>query len=128
MNRYLFVVYGPSADTADDRAAGMALMAEWYRSLGAALVDPGAPFITALTVSDSGVGAAVGPNATGGIHGHRHRACQDVPASEAWRAGHGLRDLAYVNASRTGRSVSRPLRHYQLIARLGACGKPRGVA
>ena len=61
----LFVVYGPSADTEEDRAAGMAMMAEWYRALGSALVDPGAPFTAARTVSDGSVGTAIGPNATG---------------------------------------------------------------
>ncbi len=65
MKKYLFVVYGPTADSEQDRAAGMALMAEWYRSLGSALVDPGAPFSEARTVSDEGVGDAIGPNATG---------------------------------------------------------------
>jgi len=65
MKKYLFVVYGPSADSEQDRAAGMALMAEWYRSLGSALIDPGAPFTGAKTVSDDGVGDAIGPNATG---------------------------------------------------------------
>jgi hypothetical protein len=65
MKKYLFVVYGPSADSDQDRAAGMALMAEWYRSLGPALIDPGAPFTGAKTVSDDGVGDAIGPNATG---------------------------------------------------------------
>jgi hypothetical protein len=65
MKKYLFVVYGPSADTDADRAAGMALMADWYRSLGGALIDPGAPFTAAQTVSEGGVGDAVGPNATG---------------------------------------------------------------
>jgi len=54
MNKYLFVVYGPSADSEQDRAAGMALMADWYQSLGPALVDPGAPFTGARTVSDEG--------------------------------------------------------------------------
>ncbi len=29
MNKYLFVVDGPSAETEADRAAGMALMAKW---------------------------------------------------------------------------------------------------
>ena len=43
----------------------MALMADWYRSLGSALVDPGAPFTAARTVSDQGVADAIGPNATG---------------------------------------------------------------
>jgi len=65
MKKYLFVVYGPSADSEADRAAGMAMMAEWYGSLGSALVDPGAPFTAARTVSDGSVGNAIGPNATG---------------------------------------------------------------
>jgi len=65
MKKYLFVVYGPSADSEQDREVGMALMAEWYRSLGPALVDQGAPFTGARTVSDGGVGDAIGPNATG---------------------------------------------------------------
>ncbi len=65
MKKYLLVVYGPSADTEQDRAAGMAMMAQWYGALGSALVDPGAPFTGAKTVSVDGVGAAVGPNATG---------------------------------------------------------------
>ena len=65
MKRYLLVVYGPSADSEEDRAAGMALMAEWYRMMGSALVDPGAPFTDAKSVSGSGVGPALGPNATG---------------------------------------------------------------
>jgi len=65
MNKYLLVVYGPSAENEEERSAGMAMMADWYRSLGSALVDPGAPFTAAKTVSDDGVGDAVGPNATG---------------------------------------------------------------
>jgi len=65
MKKYLLVVYGPSAVTEADRAAGMALMAEWYQRLGPALVDPGAPFTAAQTVSDGSVGAAIGPHATG---------------------------------------------------------------
>ena len=65
MKKYMFVVYGPSADSAEERSMGMALMADWYRSLGSALVDPGAPFTGARTVSDDGVGDAIGPNATG---------------------------------------------------------------
>ena len=44
---------------------GMRLMAEWYGALGAALVDPGAPFTNSRTVSETGAGAAIGPNATG---------------------------------------------------------------
>lgn len=65
MNKYLMVVYGPSADSEEDRSAGMALMAEWYRVLAGSLVDPGAPFIQARTVSDESTGEAIGPNATG---------------------------------------------------------------
>ncbi len=65
MKKYMLVVYGPSADSEQERAGGMVMMAEWYRSLGSALVDPGAPFTGAKTVSGSGIGAAVGPNATG---------------------------------------------------------------
>ncbi len=65
MKKFVFVVYGPSADSEQERAMGMQLMAEWYRSLGGALVDPGAPFTGARTVSGDGVGDAIGPNATG---------------------------------------------------------------
>jgi hypothetical protein len=65
MKKYLLVVYGPAADSEEDRAAGMAMMADWYRSLGSALVDPGAPFTGARTVSGNAIGPAVGPNATG---------------------------------------------------------------
>jgi hypothetical protein len=65
MKKYVLVVYGPAADSARDRAAGMAMMAEWYESLGPALVDPGAPFTGAKTVTADAVGAAVGPHATG---------------------------------------------------------------
>ena len=63
--KYVLVVYGPSADSEEERSMGMALMADWYKSLGAALVDPGAPFTAAHTVSGDGVGEAIGPNATG---------------------------------------------------------------
>lgn len=65
MKKYLLVVYGPNADNEAERGAGMAMMAEWYRSLGSALVDPGAPFTGAKTVSANTVAAAIGPNATG---------------------------------------------------------------
>jgi len=65
MNKYLLVVYGPSAENEEERSMGMSLMADWYRSLGSALVDPGAPFTSVKTVSDDGVEDAVGPNATG---------------------------------------------------------------
>lgn len=65
MKKYLLVVYGPPAENEQERAAGMAMMADWYKSLGSALVDPGAPFTNARTVSADGVGEAAGPNATG---------------------------------------------------------------
>jgi len=65
MKKYLFVVYGPHADSADEMSAGMAAMAAWYGSLGSALIDPGAPFTAARTVSAQGTGDAIGPNATG---------------------------------------------------------------
>jgi hypothetical protein len=65
MKKYLLVVYGTSAENEEERAAGMAMMSEWYRSLGSALVDPGAPFTAARTVSANGSSAAIGPNASG---------------------------------------------------------------
>ena len=66
MKKYLFVVYGPVAESEADRAAGMAEMAGWYRSLGSALIDPGAPFTAAKTVSDNGQkDGPNGPNASG---------------------------------------------------------------
>ena len=65
MNKYLLVVYGPSAENEEERSMGMSLMADWYRSLGSALIDPCAPFTAAKTVSDDGVRDAIGPNATG---------------------------------------------------------------
>jgi len=66
MRKYLFVVYGPTAENEAERGAGMAEMASWYRSLGSALVDPGAPFTAAKTVSQNGVeNGPNGPNASG---------------------------------------------------------------
>jgi hypothetical protein len=65
MKKYLLVVYGPPAENEAERSMGMALMAEWYRALGPALIDPGAPFIDARTVTDAGAGGAIGPSATG---------------------------------------------------------------
>ncbi len=66
MNKYLFVVYGPSSENEAERDAGMAAMAGWYRSMGTALVDPGAPFMGSRTVSESGVDdGAIGPHASG---------------------------------------------------------------
>ncbi|HKC18806.1 MAG TPA: hypothetical protein VKE27_04170 [Candidatus Dormibacteraeota bacterium] len=65
MKKYRLVVYGPPAEGEQERAAGMSMMAEWYGALGAALVDPGAPFTDAMTVTANGIETAIGPNATG---------------------------------------------------------------
>ena len=66
LNKYLLIVYGPPAENEAERSAGMAMMAEWYGSLGPALVDPGAPFVGARTVSDGAVDEGPnGPNPTG---------------------------------------------------------------
>jgi hypothetical protein len=65
VKKYLLVVYGANAENEQDRTAGMAMMADWYRSLDSALMDPGAPFTAASTVSATGTGSAIGPNATG---------------------------------------------------------------
>jgi hypothetical protein len=66
MNKYLFVVYGSTAESERDRAAGMAEMAGWYKSLGSALLDPGAPFTRSKTVSQNGLeNGANGLNASG---------------------------------------------------------------
>jgi hypothetical protein len=44
----------------------MAEMAQWYKSLGNALLDPGAPFTGAKTVSQGGLNnGPIGPNASG---------------------------------------------------------------
>lgn len=65
MKKFLFIVYGPTAESEADRSAGMAAMAAWYGSLGPALLDPGAPFVSARTVSADGIGDPIGPNASG---------------------------------------------------------------
>jgi hypothetical protein len=66
MKKFLLVVYGPAAENEADRGAGMAEMATWYKSLGSTLVDPGAPFTGAKTVSDNGAeNGPNGPNASG---------------------------------------------------------------
>ncbi len=54
--KYLLLVHGPMVENEAERAAGMAEMAEWYRALGTALVDPGSPFTGGVkTVSQEGV-------------------------------------------------------------------------
>ncbi len=65
--KYVLVVYGPMAENEAERAAGMAEMAEWYRTLGPALVDPGSPFTAGVkTVSQHGVkDGPIGSRATG---------------------------------------------------------------
>jgi len=65
--KYVLLVYGPMAENEAEREAGMAEMAEWYRSLGSALVDPGSPFTGGVkTVSQQGVkDGPIGSQATG---------------------------------------------------------------
>lgn len=65
--KYVFMVHGPMAENEAERAAGMAEMAQWYRALGPALVDPGSPFAGGVkTVSQNGVkDGAIGSQATG---------------------------------------------------------------
>jgi len=66
MKKFLFIIYGPPAESEGDRAAGMAEMAAWYKTLGPALIDPGAPFIGAKSVSQTGVqNGPIGPHAAG---------------------------------------------------------------
>ena len=62
----MVVVYGPPAEDEAQRSAGMEMMAAWYRALGSALVDQGAPFTGVRAVSDGGIEEeAIGPNASG---------------------------------------------------------------
>ena len=65
--KYVLIVYGPMAENEAERAAGMAEMAAWYRTLGKALVDPGTPFTGGVkTVGESGVkNGPIGSQATG---------------------------------------------------------------
>ena len=65
--KYVLVVYGPMAENEAERAAGIAEMAEWYRTLGPALIDPGSPFTSGVkTVSQNGVkDGPIGSQATG---------------------------------------------------------------
>ncbi len=65
--KYVMLVYGPMAENEAERAAGMAEMAAWYRTLGKALVDPGTPFTGGVkTVSQAGVkDGPIGSQATG---------------------------------------------------------------
>lgn len=65
--KYVLLVYGPMAENEAERAAGMAEMAQWYRTLGPALVDPGSPFTGAVrTVNQQGEKEGpIGAQATG---------------------------------------------------------------
>ena len=65
--KYVMLVYGPMAENEAERAAGMAEMAAWYRTLGPALVDPGSPFTGSVkTVSQRGIkDGPIGSQATG---------------------------------------------------------------
>jgi hypothetical protein len=65
--KYVMLVYGPMAENEAEREAGMAEMANWYRSLGPRLIDPGGPFTGAVnTVSQQGVkDGPIGLQATG---------------------------------------------------------------
>jgi hypothetical protein len=65
--KYVLLVHGPMAENEAERAAGMAEMAGWYRTLGKALVDPGSPFTGSVTtVSQDGVkDGPIGSQATG---------------------------------------------------------------
>jgi len=54
--KYVLLVYGRMAENEAERAAGMAEMAAWYRTLGPALVDPGSHFTGGVkTVSQRGI-------------------------------------------------------------------------
>jgi YCII-related domain len=62
----MVVIYGPPAENEAERLAGMEMMGAWYRALGTALVDPGAPFTAVRAVSERGIEKeAIGPNASG---------------------------------------------------------------
>ena len=66
MKNYLVMVYGAPAETEAERSMGMQLMADWYRALGPALVNPGAPFVGVRGVTARGVEEkTIGPNASG---------------------------------------------------------------
>lgn len=66
MKRFLIVVYGPLAEEEAERSAGMAEMADWYKSLGSSLLDPGAPFVAVRSVTDAAIEPGpIGPNASG---------------------------------------------------------------
>ena len=65
--KYVLLYHGKAAENEQERAAGMQAMAAWYRQLGKALADGGAPFTgAARTVSSNGAqDGAIGPTPTG---------------------------------------------------------------
>jgi hypothetical protein len=66
VKQFLIVIYGPLAEDEAERSAGMAAMAAWYKSLGASLLDPGAPFVAVRSVSDAAIEPGpIGPNVSG---------------------------------------------------------------
>src|SRR5207302_9951131 len=62
--KYVLLYHGQAAENDQQRAAGMQAMASWYRQLGTALADGGAPFTGATTTvssngaEDGGLGPA----------------------------------------------------------------------
>lgn len=65
--KYVLLFHGQAAETEQERTAGMQAMAGWYRQLGKALADGGAPFTgAAATVSANGTqDGGIGPAPTG---------------------------------------------------------------
>jgi len=65
--KYVLLYHGQAAENDQQRAAGMQAMASWYRQLGTALADGGAPFTGATrTVSSNGAeDGGLGPAPTG---------------------------------------------------------------
>jgi hypothetical protein len=65
--KYVLLYHGEAAENEQQRAAGIEAMAAWYRQLGKALADGGAPFTGATkTVSSNGTQeGAIGPMPTG---------------------------------------------------------------
>jgi hypothetical protein len=65
--KYVLLYHGQPAESEEERTAGMQKMAAWYRQLGTALADIGAPFTGATTtVSLNGAqDGGVGPTPTG---------------------------------------------------------------
>jgi hypothetical protein len=65
--KYLLVYHGQAEENEQERAAGMQAMAGWYRQLGKALADGGAPFTGATkTISSNAVkDGPIGPMPTG---------------------------------------------------------------